>query len=133
MESAVVAGQPFGLATARYLARQAAAGAFLPKLVHDHLPPVGTAERAGPAYAPAARRTIVELRALEADQLTAALAACKSRGLTLTAALSAAALLACSDVAHTAQDARWHNYKFLLAVDLRRFGAAALNKAGKHG
>ncbi|KAG5192997.1 hypothetical protein JKP88DRAFT_291596 [Tribonema minus] len=119
----------FGLGTARYLLKQAASGVFGPRLVHDHLPP--PERRATPAFAPEARRTICEVRALEADELQAALAACRQKGLTLTAALSAAALLACSDVAHADGSDAWHNYKFLLAVDLRPFGAGAPGHQGK--
>ena len=47
----------------------------------------------------------------------------RERGQTLSGALSAACLMACSDVAHDAQSGNGANrYKFLLAVDLRRFG-----------
>jgi hypothetical protein len=40
--------------------------------------------------------------------------------MTLSHAMSAASIIACSDVAHQEGDTSWHNYKFLLSVDLRR-------------
>lgn len=52
----------------------------------------------------------------------------RERGQTLSGALSAACLMACSDVAHGTQGSinssgsAANRYKFLLAVDLRRFG-----------
>lgn len=46
----------------------------------------------------------------------------RKRGLTLSGALSAASLMACSDVAQAEGSRGASRYKFLLAVDLRRFG-----------
>lgn len=46
----------------------------------------------------------------------------RERGQTLSGALSAACLMACSDVAHAQGGRGTNRYKFLLAVDLRRFG-----------
>lgn len=46
----------------------------------------------------------------------------RERGQTLSGALSAACLMACSDVAPAQGSANANRYKFLMAVDLRRFG-----------
>lgn len=46
----------------------------------------------------------------------------RERGVTLSGALSAACLMACSDVAQTEGSRSANRYKFLMAVDLRRFG-----------
>lgn len=46
----------------------------------------------------------------------------RERGQTLSGALSAACLMACSDVAHAEGSRGANRYKFLMAVDLRRFG-----------
>lgn len=46
----------------------------------------------------------------------------RERGQTLSGALSAACLMACSDVAPAQGSVNANRYKFLMAVDLRRFG-----------
>jgi len=73
-------------------------------------------------FAPQQRRTICEIRRLSQKTLGQLLVSCRRRGMTLSHAMSAASIIACSDVAHQEGDTSWHNYKFLLSVDLRRFG-----------
>lgn len=46
----------------------------------------------------------------------------RERGQTLSQALSAASLMACSDLAQEGGSCGGNRYKFLMAVDLRRFG-----------
>mmetsp|Transcript_5640 Transcript_5640/g.8481 ORF Transcript_5640/g.8481 Transcript_5640/m.8481 type:complete len:629 (-) Transcript_5640:247-2133(-) len=119
METAIVGDAPFTLSTMSYLARKAVSGLLKPLLVHDHL---SSDERANIAERPEARQTICEFRVLEESVLNKMLKTCKENKVSLTSALCSATIMACSDVSHSPDSKRWNNYKFLLAVDLRKFG-----------
>ncbi|CAM9503923.1 unnamed protein product [Discosporangium mesarthrocarpum] len=121
MEEALVEGETFRVGTAGYLWSQATSALSGPQVLPDNMPPVGELEAGG--YGVDDRRSLCEYATMTEAEVTATLKACRERGVSMSAALSAACLMACSDVAHRGGDRGWHRYKFLMAVDLRRFGA----------
>ncbi|CAN0158226.1 unnamed protein product, partial [Scytosiphon promiscuus] len=131
MEAAMVEGAQFRRNTLGYMWDQATVAIAQPKILPDGLPPVEEREEGGDdgRFGRASRRSACEFSSVPAADVTAMLQACsRERGQTLSGALSAACLMACSDVAHgesssiNSSGSSANRYKFLLAVDLRRFG-----------
>eukprot|EP00640_Fibrocapsa_japonica_P000357 CAMPEP_0113937282 /NCGR_PEP_ID=MMETSP1339-20121228/3936_1 /TAXON_ID=94617 /ORGANISM="Fibrocapsa japonica" /LENGTH=551 /DNA_ID=CAMNT_0000939987 /DNA_START=116 /DNA_END=1771 /DNA_ORIENTATION=- /assembly_acc=CAM_ASM_000762 len=95
-----------------------------PELAEEELPAIVPEE-----YLSKNRNTFIELATLKASKLAALRDLCRREGVTVSAALAAASLMATSDVAHdttttttTRGSPKSQLYKFLLSVDLRRFG-----------
>ena len=129
IEEAVLgpARNTFGLTTIKYAVREGLLGA-LPITLQPH--PSRQPPQAPSGLPAATRRTICEFRRLEADDLASLVQACKARGLTVTAALSAAMLYATSDFAHALGDeSSVHNYRLLLSLNMRAFSLGKLGQA----
>ncbi|CAM9907347.1 unnamed protein product, partial [Ectocarpus fasciculatus] len=126
MEAAIVEGKRIRRNTLWYMWAQARATIAKPVVLPDGLPSVTERIEGGDEgpFGVKSRKSTCEFSSVSADDVSAMLQACsRERGLTLSGALSAACQMACSDVAH-AEGSRGSNlYKFLLAVDLRRFGS----------
>ncbi|CAN0265394.1 unnamed protein product [Ectocarpus sp. 6 AP-2014] len=125
MEAAIVEGKRFRRNTLRYMWDQATMAIAKPMVVPDGLPSVDERSEGGDEgpFGVSSRKSACEFSSVPADDVSAMLQACsRERGLTLSGALSAACLMACSDVAHVEGSRGSNRYKFLLAVDLRRFG-----------
>ncbi|CAM9715999.1 unnamed protein product [Ascophyllum nodosum] len=124
MESAVFDGPRFRASTLGYLWEQASAAIAQPKILPDGLPSVKEREKTGDdgPFGVASRKSACEFSSISRDDVAEMLQACRARGQTLSGALSAACLMACSDVAHAEGCRGTIPYKFLMAVDLRRFG-----------
>ncbi|CAM9221399.1 unnamed protein product [Choristocarpus tenellus] len=124
METALVEGETFRAGTAGYMWSQATSALSQPRLLPDDLPSAEEREKGGDegTYGVKSRKTFCEYTTVPEANVAAILQACRDHGVTMSAALSAACLMACSDVAHTPESKQWHRYKFLMAVDLRRFG-----------
>ncbi|CAN0322402.1 unnamed protein product, partial [Ectocarpus sp. 12 AP-2014] len=125
MEAAIVEGKQFRTNTLRYMWRQATVAIAKPMVVPDGLPSVDERSEGGDEgpFGVSSRKSACEFSSVPADDVSAMLQACsRERGQTLSGALSAACLMACSDVAHAEGSRGSNRYKFLLAVDLRRFG-----------
>eukprot|EP00903_Cladosiphon_okamuranus_P009123 g8716.t1 len=126
MEAAMVEGSQFRGNTLGYMWDQATVAISQPKVLPDGLPPVEERSKEGDEgpFGVASRRSACEFSSLPKADVKAMLQACRERGQTLSGALSAACLMACSDVSHDVQSggSGSNRYKFLLAVDLRRFG-----------
>ncbi|CAM9774268.1 unnamed protein product [Chrysoparadoxa australica] len=122
MESSIVTGETFRPSTFGYLLSQAMGALSQPVLLGDNVPPEEV-RGSDPAFGRDGRKTICEFAVLEGELVQRMLQTCRSKGVTLTAALCAASLMACSQAAHQMNDDRiTKKYKFLMAVDLRRFG-----------
>lgn len=147
------------LTTLLYAAREALFG-ILPTTLFPRFPPPSytprpTADPEGPPERPppflpaATRRTICEFRNLDSDSLSMLRAACKSRGVTVTAALCAAMLYATSDFAHgqdggggrperghkqqKGREGAYHNYRLLLSLNMRAFGRSRKDEGREGG
>lgn len=130
IEQAVVAGRDPGLNTLRYTIREGVLGA-LPCTTLPHpsrragYSQRSTASSSSWGLPAATRKTICELRRLEPPALAALAAACRRRGLTVTAALSAAMLYVTSDSAHAPEEkGQVQLYRLLLSLNMRAFSAA---------
>eukprot|EP00624_Nannochloropsis_granulata_P005786 evm.model.NODE_41420_length_9420_cov_22.217516.1 len=134
------------LTTALYAAREGLFG-LLPTTLH----PTATTTAAAAATAldvippslPAAnRRTICVFRREELLRFSLLKEECKKRGVTVTAALSAAMLYATSDLAHGEEEdgreegvreGERHNYRFLLSLNMRAFSRRKLGQVMEGG
>ncbi len=132
IEEAVLAGRGLGLNTLRYAVREGVLGA-LPCTILPHpsrRPPSMPGASSSWGLPAATRTTLCELRRLEPPVLSALAAACRRRGLTVTAALSAAMLHVTSDFAHAPPEAAaaasgggMQLYRLLLSLNMRAFSA----------
>lgn len=124
MEMALIEGETFRANTMGYIWSQATAAISQPRVLPEGLPSAENRGQDGDdgAYGVATRKTACEFSFITEDEITAMLLACRERGQTLSQALSAASLMACSDVSQAEGSRGAHRYKFLMAVDLRRFG-----------
>lgn len=120
IEGFLLEGRQPKIRTLVYAMREAALGITQPVILPTYLPKNIQPDRRM-AYATIKRRTLCEFRSLSEEKLQGLKETCRSRGLTITAALSAAQLFMTSIFAHEPHETGLRSYKFLLSLNLRAF------------
>ena len=127
-----------GLGTALYVAGKAAEGFRSPVIVPDEeredtdggagflgaLSTISGRSAGGTDAGASARKSAVQFRTLSSDGTTSLLNKCRSEGVSVTNALTAAAALTATDFINGGQikEEKERNYKVLQSLDMRRFG-----------